>query len=304
MSSLYDEIQKRLLSQKAAAPTAPGGAQAAAAATFQAATGKAAASGGVPKASNVGEQVATAATAAAGTQQQQRTALAAEQLATQANAQEAQTANAVEGLAADQRAFDANQAARGAASAIQRDTAATTSAAKLGASEAANLDRLTTNYQRALDDLASERGIASEDLFAQFRQGHQELAFRKDAAQLDQLAHQLALADKKYVAELQRVGQERRLGNALAFRAESLRLMLGDELADLMTKLNFQVDLNADQRAFDEQMAAMDADAAAAILATQVSTQNRQMIVEGLGTVAKAGATYYAKQKDPDEGQA
>jgi hypothetical protein len=153
-------------------------------------------------------------------------------------------------------------------------------------------------YSEAVKDLASQRGIAEDDLFADFRQGTQELEFRKDGAKLEQLAHQLALSDRKYVEDLQQIGQLRRLEDSHQFALESQSLALGQALEDALAQRDLKVDLNASEREFNEWLTNMDVDSAAAILAANMDANNRALILKA--GVGAGEALVKTKSEEPD----
>jgi hypothetical protein len=252
--------------------------------------------GGTPRASNIGERVAQGAAAAQGTQLANRIGAAQTALANQtANTQAAATAGANK-LAAGETAFQTAQNAQATAQGVTRGAATQSLNTSLVGAEGRSLQAATQKSQNAIADLASEGRNQTEDVFQQFRQGSQELAFRKDAAQLEQVAQTMALSDKKYVDELINIGTMRRLDDANEWQAEMERLTLGDKLDDLLKGLDFKVDLNADKRTFDEQMATMSSDLALQILGTQIASANAKQTLEGVTGLAKAGASAYANR--------
>jgi hypothetical protein len=302
--ALFDEIQDRLRKQSQALAASPGpiGTQAGLTATVQAGTGRV--GGAVPRASNIGEQVTQGAAAAQSAQMASRVGAAADRLASQSQSIGAAADAGAAKLQANQAAFDAGQGAQAAARATTRAAATESLNTSLAGQERRGLATQTQQFTNKAADLASEVGNAQDDLFAQFRQGTQELAFRKDAAQLEQTAQQLALKDKGYVDELERVGTLRRLDDSDNWRNEMQRLTLGDKLSSTLDSIKFKIDLNADQRTFDEQMSRMNADVASAVLLSKLQGANAQQTIQGATGLAKVGATAYnAKSSESDESQ-
>lgn len=279
--ALADEIQKKLAlgGTKAAMPLA--GTQAGIADTVATrATGKAQ-GGGVPRASTVGEDTAIGAAQGATTQAQVQGAGLAERLASvqaalaqqvglQRQAREAQGKTA-EGALATNAGMAAG--ARAAAGEVQT--------AELGSKDRQAADRFASVYDRTVKDLASERGVSTADIFSGFKQGSSELALRKDAARIEQLAHTMAMADRTYVQKLQEVGAQRRLTDDLAYRKEAERLSLGDEMSALVKQLGWQDAYQAGERAFAEATGSMDLATALKISDSSIKQSNTQAVIQG-----------------------
>ncbi len=302
--ALYDEIQARLRKQatdlNGMAPAT--GTQAALTDAAQAGTGRAQTSG-APAASNVGEQVQAAAGQAQTAQVAARLDAAADRLSqSQQSIRAAADAGAAK-LAANQTAFDASQTAGANARAITRAGSTDSLAASLKGQETRGLASATQQFVNKSADVAAEGATARDDIFAGFKQGTQELAFRKDGAQLEQLASQLALQDRSYVDTLNQIGTLRRLDDDSAWRSELQRLTLGDKLDSALKSSKFQVDLNADQRAWNEQMSSMDYDTAMLVLSSEMKSKNTAQIIQGVGGLASvAGKKYQTSQNMKGEG--
>lgn len=291
--SLFDEIQSRL---KSSAPAAPSGsAQEAAIEAFKAKTGKANVGGVAPAASNIGEQVAQGAVSADQAQQRAKIATAADQLAQQRQAAQQQAAQQQADLAAQAQTFQIGQQAQAANASGARTSAASQFATQQSSKEALTTDKLSNSFKQATAQLASDKKVTTDDLFETFRQGNQDLAFRKDALALELTAQKLALADKQYVDQLKQTGMLNRLGDDLQFKQEAQRLAMGANWGQLTAQTNFNIDLNSDQRIFDQQIAGMDANVAMSILTKDMGAKDQQMILAGGTKAGVAGLDYWAK---------
>lgn len=283
--ALADEIRKRLNTQTGTtAPVVSQQAQTIAA--FQAKTGKAA-GGGAPRASAVGESMAQAQVDAAQRQIAQQGAAAATSIQAQQDAQAAQQAVSQRRLDAQAQDFEAGLTAQRAESTAQRAARAAEAQARLGSRETLALQDMNARASSALAELASRRGIAESDLFEEFRQSNNELAYRRDAAELEQRAFLAALADRAYVDNLLRIGQERRLQNEFNFNEDMQAMILGSNLEAALANLNFKVDLAADQRTFEEQMSGMDISVAMAIAGSEAKDASMQQLLSNVGSVAQ-----------------
>jgi hypothetical protein len=298
--AIFDEIQDRLRKQgqglQGAAPAV--GTQDALTKAAQAGSGRDLGTG-APVASNVGEQTQAAAGAAQSSQLASRLGAAADRLSQQQETTRAAAASGADKLAASAAGFGATQAAAANARATTRQAATDSLGASLAGQESRGLAAATQAYTNKSKDLASEGASAAADVFAGFKQGNQDLAFRKDQAKLEATAQRLALGDREYVDSLNQVGTLRRLDDEGNWRAEMQRLTLGDKLTAALGKAKFQVDLNSDQRAFNEQMASMDVDTATAVLISQLNSANTAQVFKGIGDIASTGGkAYVASQKE------
>ena len=159
---------------------------------------------------------------------------------------------------------------------------------------------MSADYQKVTTQLASERGLAVNDLFAQFEQSNKELAARSDAAQIEQIGFRLAMADKDYLQELNNVATMNNLQDDLAFKAESQRLILGEEMQSLLKQLNWEEAFNQDTAAFEQQLASIDLESAVAIANAQVAAANTQAAAEGVTDATKSYYDYRKTKADED----
>lgn len=295
--ALADEIRKRLNTQPgAAAPVVSQQAQAVAA--FQAKTGKAT-GGGAPRASSIGENLAQAQVDAAQRQVAQQGAVAATGIQAQQEAQAAQLETGQQRLDAQAQDFAASLAAQRGESTAARAQRGAEFAARAGAREAMALQDMNARASSALAELATKRGIVESDIFEEFRQSNNELGYRRDAAELEQRAFLLAMKDRAYVDNLLRIGQERRLENELNFREDMQAAVLGNNLDEMLKQLNFNIDLSADQRAFNEMLSGMDINVALAIATQGNKDATTQQMLSNIGSVATGVSANY-KNSEPE----
>jgi hypothetical protein len=159
-------------------------------------------------------------------------------------------------------------------------------------------------FQLAKDDQANRSALAGDqlqlrqdELLGGLRRSEKELEFRKDAAKIEQAGIELALANKKYLADLELTGKQRRLESDLGFREEMTRLVLGDNLDALMEDIGWRTEFNAKERDWTEQLAMMDLDYALALAEASIRDENARTMFEGATGTAKSaldmGARYF-----------
>lgn len=118
--------------------------------------------------------------------------------------------------------------------------------------------QLESSYANILSKLATDRGIAEQDIFQYAKQARAELGAERYRAFLEQTAHAMALSDKKYTDTLRRIGQKRDLQNQINFKREAMQLAMGQDFEILGQQFNMQRLMGADAREFKTQLAKMD----------------------------------------------
>ena len=293
MATLFDELQKKLGQKPAAAPSA--NQQSTIASVLAAKSGKAGGAGGVPAASTVQQDVAQDAAASQQQQANQNAALVGVNIGQAVEAQQQQTQtqqNALntQGQIANQQLATQAQGASEATQATE-DNANTA----ISGQEERTIEQSNAKAENVLRDLASERGITVDNIFREFQRSDQELEFRKDAAELEQRGFLLAMRDKAYLDELNRIAAERDLEDKMNYKDEMTRLVLGDQLDRLMDDIGFKTLLNADKRTWDERLAAFDDETAIAAAEAAIRDGQRNNLASAAGDAAKVGVDYYYK---------
>ena len=297
MATLFDALQQKLTPGD---PAVVSPEQERIQKALQAKSGKATTATG-PKASALGENQAIAQAGAQLAQVQQAGTAAAGQIA-------AGAAN----LQTQDRVFQAGQAAeaRGAADQLAvRGTAATEALAaretqardQRGANEGLKIQSINAEAERTLKSLATQRDIEVDSIFAEFEHSNKELEFRRDAAKIEQLGHLIALQDRAYMDEIDRIGRERSLEDEIAFKEEMFRLTFGNELSDMTDQLMWQTKYNADQRTYERELAKIDAGAALQFAEAAIRDANRQAIAQGATDAAREGLDAYGTHYKPSK---
>lgn len=292
--ALADKIKERMAQFKA---TQPAGDQQQAQRALQVkATGKAAATGG-PATSGEAERAAQAESRTAAGQQALRGQIAAEGLGQEQQALTQRLEEAKAGLESQREmaATGRQAAARGAAA----DRAATGELAGMqrGAQTRMAEERMSANYSDALANLASDRGVAEDNLWQQFDQSSEELEFRKDAADLEQLAHVMAMRDKDYLQELNNIATMNGLQDQLQFAKSMQDMTMGEEVSQLMDQYGWQEAYNKDARTFEKELQDMGLDQAMEIAMAKTKAANTQKAIEGAGQAASIYVSEDEKQE-------
>lgn len=241
-----------------------------------------------PATSGIGQQVAQQQAQAAQQGLEQQQAMQAQQLGAGIQAGEEQL-----GLAQKQQQAKTEQALKDISAkeqiGMERRAAKDELAdMKLTEQERAFTEKVSNTYANRLADMASERGIAENNLFADFRRETANLDKDKRLARLSQLAHDLALADKRYVAQIQQTAALTGLRDDLEFQRESDRLVFGKRLEVMGEGFDQQRALAADTREFSKMMSEIKIEDALKIAEQAQQAETTSTILQGMGDVGKA----------------
>lgn len=167
---------------------------------------------------------------------------------------------------------------------------------ELDAAKQRKLKGISAQAESQLRALSAQGQMEVDDIFADFARSNQELAFRKDAAQLEQLGTLLALQDRKYIDELNRIGEQRRLYDRVNWDKEKSRIIYGENLNNLMNELQFKRGEDIANRDYQRQLAALDIDTAIAMAqATMRDEAQRQMWEAGISATSTAAGADWDK---------
>jgi len=129
-----------------------------------------------------------------------------------------------------------------------------------------------------------------------FKRENVALEARRDAAQLEQLGHVLALQDKAYLDELNRIGERRKLYDKANWEKEKRSVIYGANLSRIMEDLGFRRGEDIKDRNFQEQMTRIDLDTALSMAVQAAKDANTTAIASSIiSTGSKAFDTAYSK---------
>lgn len=140
--------------------------------------------------------------------------------------------------------------------------------------------------------------LQTNQLFNELESSGKELDLQKDRAKLEQLATNLALQDKKYVANLQQEGAKKRLNDKTAFADEVARTSLGNGLDIFKQQLGNKSIAGASNREFSKALAEMDINAAMEMAKQSAKAQSTAQKYGALGGLASAGISYASRPSD------
>ena len=108
------------------------------------------------------------------------------------------------------------------------------------------------------------------------------------------------MRDKVYLDELNRIGQQRALQDEINFTDESRRLILGNEMYQLVDELGWRKDFDVDTRAFNERINQMTQENAYDVAQAEAMAANQRQMWKGIGDLGAAGIDY---QKSEEKGR-
>ncbi len=291
--ALYDVLQKRVQAQRASAMgTLGASAQDATSSILGAKTGKAAPAGVAPKASSLQEGAATDAAALAIDGSVAQASLGAQDVGAKENALAADKVAQQTKLDAERRAAETALAAQATGTRESLAQKQDLGLESLNSKEQMQIDKLSSDAEQRIANLLSEKKINEDQIFTQYSQDNRELAFRRDAASLEQMATTLALRDKSYLNEITAIGTERNLKDDIDFQKETTRLIMGEEVSSVLNQIGFGEEQMADQMAFERRMAQLSINDAIALMEAQIKAGQTQQAIQGITGMASAAVDY------------
>lgn len=242
---------------------------------------------GAPRIAAIGEQQTLAAGQAATTQQRVQGEMGLQEIRTAATAQATQQKQEQDRLKQATQLKEQQVQQQGELSLRELGARERDFEMKLNAQESQRVQMINHNARTQLVNLLTDRSLTVDNLFSEFNFSKKELAFRRDAAMIEQRGFLLSLQDSEYMAELERVGKRRQLTDALEWREEVMRVRLGDQMVDFLDDIRFKKDFNADEREFTRKLQEWDWNHAAAMAraaARSKASRDRFAAISGLVT--------------------
>lgn len=213
--------------------------------------------------------------------------------ASQASSSIAQS-NLAEGAAVDQTRQGQEQLAQqGQVQAVQIGQQ------QAGLQEQERQGREQVNLQQRANTL--QNAVQTDQLLNDLSRDQASLDLDKDSARLEQVAQNLAFQDRKYVDQLQQVGERNRLDDSLAFKKELANAVFKDNIDILSEDIIMKAAAAKDVREFNKIMAQQGLFDMIAVNNANMANAKQRGMYEGLGQVASAGAQAYAASGSKEE---
>lgn len=135
-------------------------------------------------------------------------------------------------------------------------------------------------------DLQAQYARQADAMLQQFQREGRKLQDRRDAAQAEQLGHQIRFQNRDYITSLQREAATARLDNEAEFREQLARQQFKDMEQVFRDQQAYSQLANASQREFNEMMNQIQLDDA-----VQMAEEQRQAEIERAPWIILGGAT-------------
>lgn len=152
-------------------------------------------------------------------------------------------------------------------------------------------------FQESFKDIQNNLVQKTNQLLNQFESGQKTLDIQKNISEIEQLGFNLRLQNAQYLNQLQTAGQVARLDNELEFKKQLAQNVFRDNQQLLINDLAFQRIIEADDREFAAELAAMNTDYALEVAANALKSQNIQTTAAGAGSIV-SGAISPIELKD------
>ena len=297
--SLLDQFNQRLAETET--PVAQQDVQSQVQKVLTAKQGKATAGAATPQASSLGQQAAQDQVQQAQKQQQFQGAIAGAQIGQAEDLQKKRVA--AETDRQDIIDDSATQERLTKEILVQQQIHGSESLAseKLSADRKMRINAVNSIVRQKMATMASDRDSTLEDLWSTFQRSEKELAFRKDAAAIEQVGFLMSLQDQQYTAELDRIGRRRMLEDEIQFEQEIQSTRLGNAMTSFLDGIDFLEVFNSDKRDYTEQLSKIDLNTALSIAEAAIKDASSQRMWEAGTNAVSAGVDYYAKpaKKEP-----
>lgn len=164
--------------------------------------------------------------------------------------------------------------------------------------ETIQIKKMNAQATQFLRNLQADKKSTLDNIFDSFRKSEKELEYRRDAAKLEQYGFQLAMSDRAYLDELNRVGKERQLRESIQFNEEMQRIALGDGLNQLLNEIGFKQKLNASQRDYNIALEKMGLQTQLMIAQEAIEQANTTAQFQGFQSIIQGGAKLYDSMEE------
>ena len=141
----------------------------------------------------------------------------------------------------------------------------------------------------------------TSSLLSQLERERSKLTLEEQTAKLEQIGFNLALADEKYIYQLQDQGRRQRLDSDVGFRV-ALQEAINADMVDLFKdNIEWQKAFDMSEREYQDWLAKLDINAALELQAAQARADRIQSAAQFGTTAVSAGAKYYEKMEEDEK---
>jgi len=167
-----------------------------------------------------------------------------------------------------------------------------TNATQLALSEQKQeIDNSAKESDRKLLDLKfnSEMSMKFDDLSRKVKYSNEDLADRKDAAELEHMGFILAMQDKEYQSQLEDIGRRNRLDDWAKQKENIAKTTIGGNMSNVLDAMGFARDQGALERAFKRENMIEDFNSAVKVVEAALEDAKQAAYISGTVGMATAG---------------
>jgi hypothetical protein len=293
MATLLESLQKRLAQSGTTLQPPAQPQQQAMQQALQAGTGKVSSSVGFGSArqSSLGEQSAIATAEQQALQQQQKTAGLIQDIGQQSQAVEQKETLAGEQLQAQRERVENQLDSQARVARQDYQDQEEQARARRDAATYIKLNSLTQKADQALQQLATQRGVKLDDIFANYDKQQAELELAKADSALNQSIFNLQMSNRAFIDELEMIGNNRQLNSALDFQRETQDIIWGINSAQAREQFDWLRGQDLKARDFERQLSQMGIQSRLAVYDMAMQANQTQFYSKAINQVGQAAAT-------------
>lgn len=139
-----------------------------------------------------------------------------------------------------------------------------------------------------------EAARSEDQILQEYEQGQKQLDVRRDAADLEQLAHRARMENTRYIDNLRALGEKERLSDAARFSEEMTKQVFGSNLDSLLDQMDWEEYMTMDDIEFQKKMESLDMDWALDVAKRAAEDEKTRGMYTGIGQAFSGGAQIYA----------
>lgn len=172
--------------------------------------------------------------------------------------------------------------------AAQRDAEESMARKSRESQTSTQINQINSTADGKLADIVSASNTEIANLFSGHERGQRELEARADQASLEQKAFLLAMADEAYLEEITRVGDFNQLRDQLKYNEEVNRIVMGNDMKNVLDDIAFKTSENATQREFERNLVKIRGEVSLQAGKALINDMQTKLFWQGIGSIPRA----------------
>lgn len=172
--------------------------------------------------------------------------------------------------------------------AAQRDAEESMARKSRESQTSTQINQINSTADGKLADIVSASNTEIANLFSGHERGQRELEARADQASLEQKAFLLAMADEAYLEEITRVGDFNQLRDQLKYNEEVNRIVMGNDMKNVLDDIAFNTSENATQREFERNLVKIRGEVSLQAGKALINDMQTKLFWQGIGSIPRA----------------